>query len=40
MDLQQALAGLIGRTVPATMVRGGDLVHLDVAPGERPHGSR
>jgi S1-C subfamily serine protease len=40
MDLQQALAGLIGRTVPVTMVRGGGLVDLEVAPGERPHRSR
>ena len=41
MEVQHALgAELIGRTVPATIVRGGELVVLEITPGERPHRSR
>jgi S1-C subfamily serine protease len=40
VDLQQALAGLIGHTASATVVRGGELVALEATPGERPHRSR
>jgi len=40
MDLQHALVGLIGRTLPVTLVRGGEPLTLQVVPGERPHRAR
>jgi serine protease Do len=41
MDVQHALAAeLIGRATPATIVRGGELLTLEIVPGERPHRSR
>lgn len=40
-DVLHALgAELIGRAVPATIVRGGDMLALEIAPGERPRRSR
>ena len=40
MDLQQGLTALVGRAVSTTVVRGGELVALEITPGERPHPSR
>lgn len=41
MDVQHALgAAVIDRTVSATIVRGGALAVIEIAPGERPHKSR
>jgi S1-C subfamily serine protease len=41
IEVQRALGEqLVGRSVPVTIVRGGELVALEIAPGERPHRSR
>jgi S1-C subfamily serine protease len=41
MDVQHALGPeLIGRMVSTTIVRGGELVTLEIVPGERPRRSR
>lgn len=41
MDVRRALgAAVIDRTVPVTIVRGGELLVLEITPGERPRKSR